>query len=479
MRTENDFLGEVNIENNAYYGIHSVRARNNFPDSTPFHIEWYKAIGIVKQASFICIQNFKKAILAKYPEKLDLLRLASDEIQIALINSAIDVSSGKLFNHFIVPAMQGGAGTSINMNVNEIITNNAIEKLGQRLGNYDIIDPIENTNQFQSTNDVIPTALTVAVMQLLNELEEGINSMREVLEKKETEYRNTLRIAYTQMQQAVPSSYGQLFGAYNDALSRDWWRVSKCFERIKTVNLGGGATGSGISIPRFYIMEVVGELKKLTNLPITQSENLSETTSNLDSLVEVHAMLKAHAVNLEKMVNDIRLLASDIAGNEIEIPAKQVGSSIMPGKVNPVIPEYISAIAKKIYANDSLITQMAAQGTLELNANIPIVGHALIESIKWLIGANKTIRENLLTGLIVNEQKAIKKLYASPAVCTALSPVIGYNKASELAKYMKNNECNIFEANEQLNLIDKNRMEDFMKSGFLLQKGFSIKDILD
>lgn len=479
MRTENDFLGELNIDNNAYYGIHSIRAKNNFPDSTPFHIEWYKAIGIVKQASYTCIQNFKKAILAQYPEKIDLLKLTSDEIQIALVNSAIDVSSGKLFEHFIVPAIQGGAGTSINMNVNEIITNNALEKIGQRLGNYDIIDPIETANLFQSTNDVIPTALTVAVMQLLNELEEGINSMREVIEKKETEYRNTLRIAYTQMQHAVPSSYGQLFGAYNDALSRDWWRVSKCFERIKTVNLGGGATGSGISIPRFYIMEVVGELKKLTNLPITQSENLTETTSNLDSLVEVHAILKAHAVNLEKMVNDIRLLGSDIAGNEIEIPAKQVGSSIMPGKINPVIPEYINAIAKKIYANDSLITQMAAQGTLELNANIPIIGHALIESIKWLIGANDTLRKNLLKDLKVNEAKALKKLYASTAVCTALSPIIGYNKASELAKYMKKNDCSIFEANEQLKTIETHRIEELMKPGFLLQKGFSIKDIIE
>ncbi len=479
MRTENDFLGEVNIDNNAYYGIHSVRAKNNFPDTTPFHIEWYKAIGLVKQAAYITIQNLKKATIAKYPEKLDLLRLASDEKQTALVNSAIDVSKGKLFEHFITPAMQGGAGTSINMNVNEIITNNAIEKLGQRIGNYDILDPIEHTNQFQSTNDVIPTALTVAVMQLLNDLENGINSMREVLEKKESEYRNTLRIGYTQMQQAVPSSYGQLFAAYNDALSRDWWRVSKCFERIKTVNLGGGATGSGISIPRFYIMEVVPELKKLTGLPITQSENLSETTSNLDTLVEVHAILKAHAVNLDKMVNDIRLLGSDIAGNEIEIPAKQVGSSIMPGKINPVIPEYINAIAKKIYANDSLITQMAAQGTLELNANIPIIGHALIESIKWLIGANETLRVNLLTELKVNAKKAIKKLYESPAVCTALSPVIGYNKATKLAKYMKANECDIFEANQSLKLFPDEKLKEFMQPGFLLQKGFSLKDIIN
>lgn len=478
MRKEQDFLGEVEIEDNVLYGIHALRAKDNFPDNTLFHIEWYKAIGLVKQAAYNTIENFIKAVESKYPEKLSGLTLPSFETLQFLQKSAIEISNGKHFEHFIVPAIQGGAGTSINLNINEIIANSSLIKLGKQQGEYSYIDPIEQANLFQSTNDVIPTALTVAVMQLLNNLEHGINAMREHIEKLESEHRNTLRLAYTQMQQAVPSSFGQLFGAYNDAFSRDWWRISKCFERIKVVNLGGGATGSGIAIPRFYLMEVVPELKKLTGLPITQSENLTETTSNLDAYVEVHAMLKAHAVNLRKMVNDLRLLGSDIANNEISLPEKQIGSSIMPGKVNPIIPEYIVSICEKIFANDALITNLAAQGTLELNANIPSIGHALLESIKWLIGANKTISKNLMVGLEINAKTATHKLFRSPAVCTAISPFIGYNKASELAKFMKDKNCDIFEANITLDLVDQRQITEYMKPGFLLQKGFSVKDII-
>ena len=478
MRKEHDFLGEVELDDKALYGIHAVRAKNNFPDNTTFHIDWYKAIGVVKQAAYNTIENFTDAVKAKYPEKVSLLNLPNKEIIKALQKSAVEIANGNYNEHFIVPAIQGGAGTSINLNVNEIIANSSLLKLGHSPGNYSLIDPIEQANQFQSTNDVIPTALTVAAIKLLEKLELSINSMREKLEKLESEHRNSLRLAYTQMQQAVPSSFGQLFSAYNDAFSRDWWRVSKCFERIKTVNLGGGATGSGIAIPRFYIMEVVPELKKITGLPITQSENLTETTSNLDGFVEVHAMLKAHAVNLHKMVNDLRLLGSDIVNKEISLPEKQVGSSIMPGKVNPVIPEYIIAVCEKIFANDALITNLAAQGTLELNANIPTIGHALLESIKWLLGANKTIEQNMLTGIVVNNKVAANKLFKSPAVCTAISPVIGYNKATELANFMKEKKCDIFEANISLDLIDQRQMEEYMKPGFLLQKGFSVKDII-
>ncbi|MBI9066105.1 MAG: aspartate ammonia-lyase, partial [Salinivirgaceae bacterium] len=441
--------------------------------------EWYKAIGLVKQACYLTALSFKKAVEKKYPEKLSKLNLASNEVFEELIKQAIKLSQGEYFEDFIIPAIQGGAGTSINMNVNEIITNAALVDLGNKPGEYHIIDPIEQANIYQSTNDVIPTSLTLTVMILLNELEEAINSMREKVETLEKKYRSTIRTGYTQMQQAVPSSYGQLFGAYNDALSRDWWRVSKAFERIKTVNLGGGATGSGIAIPRYYIIEVVNELKKLTGLPITQSENLTESTSNLDSFVEVHAILKSHAVNLEKMVNDLRLLSSDLLKNkEIQIPARQTGSSIMPGKVNPVIPEFVISASNKIYANDALITNLCSQGMLELNAYIPTIGHALIESIKLLIGSCSTIGQNLLDGLVVNTEIAHNNLYNSPSVCTALSPIIGYNKAAELAKEMKENECSIFEANASLKLLENSELKKLMEPGFLLQKGFTIKDIL-
>ncbi len=477
-RIEKDFLGEKRINKNDLFGIHSLRARDNFPDKSPFHLEWYKAIGLTKLACYLTYDSFKSAVLEKYSEKNLPLKLFDKEIITALIEAAEEVAEGKYFNHFIVPAIQGGAGTSINMNVNEIIANEALLKLDHTPGEYNIIDPIEHANIFQSTNDVIPTSLKVAAIKLLEQLEEKINELRFDIEAIENKTRNTLRIGYTQMQEAVPSSYAMLFSTYNEALSRDWWRVSKCFERIKVVNLGGSAIGTGISVPRYFIMEVVPTLQRLTNLPITRSENMPDATNNLDSFVEVHAILKAHAVNLEKMVSDIRLLSSDVTGNnEIQIPQKQVGSSIMPGKVNPVIPEFVISAAHKIYANDGLITSLSAQGCLDLNAYLPTIGNALLESIKLLIAANQTLKENLFKDLTVDAKTSEDRLYRSPAVTTALSPYIGYNKAAELAKEMKSSKKDIFQANKKLNLIEDKKLKQILSPQNLLKMGFTLKDI--
>jgi aspartate ammonia-lyase len=364
------------------------------------------------------------------------------------------------------------------MNVNEIIANLSLRELGYAPGAYHMVDPIESANVYQSTNDVIPTALTIAAMQLLTALEDKINDTRMQLEHLETTYRNTLRLAYTQMQEAVPSTYGQLFSTYSEALSRDWWRVSKAFERIKVVNLGGGATGTGISLPRFYVMEVVSQLKKDTKLPVTQGENLADATSNTDRFVEVHAIMKAHAVNLEKIVSDLRLLSSGITREkEIIIPQKQVGSSIMPGKVNPVIPEFIISGAHQIYANDQLISSLSAQGCLDLNAYLPSIGHALLQSLKLLIGMNESIRHHLLEGLRVREEVARARVYECPAISTCVSPIVGYNKATELAKYMERHEKDIFEANRDLGILNHRTLEKILKPEYLLQKGFSLKDI--
>jgi aspartate ammonia-lyase len=478
MRIEHDFLGALDIPKDALYGIHAARAKRNFPLSNTFPTEWYQNMGIVKQACYETIAALKIAISQKYPEKLNCLKLPEDAVLNALLKASIEITQGQHFNNFIVPATQGGAGTSINMNVNEILANRALLIQGFKPGAYEKTDPIEHANLYQSTNDVVPTALRVTLLQLLDKLELAINQTRQPLEKLENKYRNSLRTGFTQMQQAVPSSFGQLFGAYNDALSRDWWRVSKSFERLKTVNLGGGATGTGLSIPRFFIMEVVPTLKKLTGLPITQSENLTETTSNLDTLVEVHAILKAHAVNLEKMGSDLRLLSSDLMlRHEVQLPAKQTGSSIMPGKVNPVIVEYLISAAHKIYSNDMLITQLAAMGNLELNAYLPEIGCAFIESIKLLIACNQTLASNLLNELIVNEPIAKENLFSSPSVCTALIPVIGYHKASLLAKIMQANQCSIFEANKIAQVIASEKLEQLMMPGSLLQKGFSVNDL--
>lgn len=479
-RVERDFLGEMQINKNALYGIHSLRARENFPDCTPFHIEWYKAIGLTKLACYQTYDSFKSAILEKQGENDLPVNLFDKSIITALIESAEKVAEGKFFNHFIVPAVQGGAGTSINMNINEIIANESLIKIDHNPGEYNIIDPIEHANIYQSTNDVIPTSLKIAAIKLLVELEEKINDLRFDIEAIENKYRNKLRIGYTQMQEAVPSSYAMLFSTYNEALSRDWWRVSKCFERIKVVNLGGSAIGTGISVPRYFIMEVVSTLQRLTNLPITRSENLSDATNNMDSLVEVHAILKSHAVNLEKIVSDLRLLASDVVGkNDINISRKQVGSSIMPGKVNPVIPEFVISVAHKVYANDVLITSLSAQGCLDLNAYLPVIGHALLDSIKLLIAVNKTLKENLFKGLEINSDIAEDKLYHSPAITTALSPYIGYNNAAKLAKEMKKTKKDIFRVNSKLKLIEPDRLEKILAPENLLKLGFTLKDITE
>ncbi|MCF6241632.1 MAG: hypothetical protein L3J74_09835 [Bacteroidales bacterium] len=479
MRTEKDFLGEQRIPDTALYGIHSVRANVNFPYKFSFSLNWYKAVGVTKLAVYRSYRKYKQAALKKYPDKGKKINFINDEILNLLIETANEVSEGNYFEHFIVPAIQGGAGTSINLNVNEIIANASLVKMGKQPGDYSVIDPFEHANIFQSTNDVVPTSLKLTVLRLLLGLEDEINNLRSKIEFLEKENQTSLRIAYTQMQEAVPSSYGRLFSGYSEALSRDWWRISKCFERIKQVNLGGTAIGSGITAARFYIMEVVQELQRLTKLPITRAENLEDNTANLDTYVEILGVLKAHAVNLEKFANDLRLLSSDLLiDKDICIPMRQTGSSIMPGKVNPVISEYIISIAHKIYANDQLISSLSGQGILDLNPYLPAIGHALIESLELLIAANQSFNHNLISGISVNINAAAQKLYRSPAIVTALLPYIGYNKSALLAKMMKKQAIDVFAANKQIQLISDEKLKSILSIDNLLKTGFILNDLI-
>lgn len=480
MRKEKDPLGEMNIPDDALYGIHSLRARENFPDKTPFHSEWYQAMATVKRACYLTATEFLGKARERYPDIHKKIKTITPRILSALIESATECEKGEYYGHFIVPAISGGAGTSINMNINEIITNTSLAKLGMPYGTYDQIDPVEHANIFQSTNDVVPTALRVAVMRLLGQLEESINTVRSNTENLENKHRNDLRIAYTQMQEAVPSTFGRLFSAYSDALSRDWWRISKCFERIKVVNLGGSAIGTALTVPNYFASEVVKTLQRITDLPVTRGENLSDVTSNLDPFVEIHGILKAHAVNLEKIVNDLRLLASDIRGNsEIQLPGKQVGSSVMPGKINPVIPEFVISSVHRIYSNDSLIVSLAAQGCLELNAYLPVIGHALIESLKLLIACDVSIADHLLDGLVVNTEIARDNLYRSPSITTALLPYLGYNRSGEIARYMREQRVGIFEANQKLHFLNENKLNKILQPENLVKAGYHLKDLLE
>ncbi len=478
MRSEKDFIGERQLCEDALYGIHSIRAKENFPDNSPFPMEWYQAMATVKKACFLTAKEF----FTKAKDKFDLNKLniktISNEIFDAMIQSAEECEQGEHFDQFVLPGISGGAGTSINMNVNEIIANISLKKTGHSPGEYNIIDPIEDANIFQSTNDVVPTALRIAIMKLLLKLEASVNASRGETERLEKKYRNILRLGYTQMQEAVPTTFGRLFGSYNDALSRDWWRISKCLERIKVVNIGGSAIGTSVAVPAYFVNEVVTKLQTITKLPVTRGENLSDATSNIDSLVEVHGIIKAHAVNLEKISNDIRILASDLHGGEIEIPKKQLGSSIMPGKVNPVIPEFVISSTARIYANDTLITSLSAQGCLELNAYIPAIGIAIIESLKLLIACNKTMKDNLFSGLKVNWKVSETRVMNSPAITTILLPYIGYYKAVDLAKYMKEKKTDVVKANDALKIMDKAKLKETLKPEKIIRGGYKLKDLL-
>jgi aspartate ammonia-lyase len=480
MRTEKDFLGEMLLPADALYGVHSLRAKENFPDKSAFPLEWYQAMAIVKRACYMTAKEFYKKTKERFDTDLMNVKLIDESLLDILIESAAECEESLHSEHFIVPAISGGAGTSINMNMNEILTNLSLQKLGHKPGDYSFIDPIEHANIFQSTNDIVPTALRIAIMKLLNNLEESVNHSRVSIENIEKKYRDRLRMGYTQMQEAVPTTFGRLFSSYSDALSRDWWRISKCHERIKVVNLGGSAIGTSITLPRYFVTEVVRTLQQITGLPVTHGENLVDATNNLDPFVEVHGMLKAHAVNLEKMVNDLRLLSSDIfCVPEIEIPQKQAGSSIMPGKVNPVIPEFVISSVHRVYSNDSLITSLCAQGCLELNAYLPVIGSAFLESINLLIACNQTINSNLLKDLTINAETAESKVFKSPAITTALIPYIGYNKATEVAKYMKQNKKDIYKVNEDLKFIQESKLREILKPENLVRGGFSVKDLLE
>jgi len=479
MRREKDFLGEKELDDSVLYGIHSVRARGNFPDATPFHEEWYRAMALTKRACYLTAAAFFSEAGKQYDLKKLNIRVVSSDTLDSLAAAAAECEEGKYFDAFIVPAISGGAGTSINMNVNEIIANRALQLTGRKPGDYDHIDPIEDANIFQSTNDVVPTALRVASMRLLLELEEVINALRSAVEGLEKRYRNTLRTAYTQMQEAVPSTFGRLFSSYSDALARDWWRVSKCLERIKVVNLGGSATGTSITVPKYFVTEVVPRLQQLSGLPVTRGENLSDATSNLDPFVEVHGIIKAHAVTMEKMVSDLRLLASDLHGTHaLKIPGKQTGSSIMPGKVNPVITEFVVSCAHRVYSNDQLVAGLSAQGCLELNAYLPAIGHALLESLKLLIAAGRSAAVNMLGEIEIDPGASEASVLSSPSVTTALLPLIGYGKAAEMAALMKKEKIDIFEANERLGYVEREKLKELLRPENMMQGGYRLKDFI-
>lgn len=421
-REEFDSIGVRMIPADAYYGVQSLRGAENFNiTGRKLHPEFIRAMAELKKAS------------AQTNKGVGVL---DEKIADAIITACDEILDGKLIDNFITDAVQGGAGTSANMNANEVIANRAIELLGGAKGNYKIVHPNDHVNCGQSTNDVIPSAGRIALIRLIRRASESLVALKEAFEKKAEEFGSVVKMGRTEMQDAVPISFGQVFGAFASAISRDVRRFELAEKEMSMLNMGGTAIGTGINAHPDYIKNIVSNVSAVTGLALVQADDLVDATQNLDSFVHVSGIVKSAAVTLSKISNDIRLMSSGprTGFGEINIPAKQNGSSIMPGKINPVMPEVMSQIAFNIIGNDTTVTLAAEAGQLELNAFEPVLFYRLFESLDTLRNGAEVFRKECIEGITVNVSKCRDDLERSISLVTALCPHIGYTKAARIAK---------------------------------------------
>ncbi|MCX5670150.1 MAG: aspartate ammonia-lyase [Planctomycetota bacterium] len=420
-RKECDLLGERDVPADALHGIHTERAIENFPlAGRPVHPALVHAYGTVKLA---CARTNHE--LGRW----------DDEKFRAIEAACMEMMEGMLDRHVVVDALQGGAGTSTNMNVNEVLANRALQILGRPLGDYAALDPVDDLNLHQSTNDTYPTALRVAAIGLLRRLEREATALLEEFQKREKEMAGIVKVGRTQLQDAVLTTLGREMSAYAEAFARDRWRIYKCEERLRVVNLGGTAIGTGLAAPRTYIFRAIDHLRDITGLGLARAENLVEATQNTDAFVEVSGILKALASNLLKIATDLRLLSSGPEGGigELRLPPRQAGSSIMPGKVNPVIPEAVSQAAMVVMANDQTITIACSMGNLELNTFLPVIADALLGSLTLLARACLIFRTLCVAGLAADAERCRRHVESATASVTALVEGIGYEAATRVA----------------------------------------------
>ena len=421
-RTEKDSIGAKDIPEDVYYGVQSLRAAENFQiTGLNMHPDIINSLACIKKAA--AITNNEIGMLDK--TKTDAITKACDEIL-----------SGKFHMDFIVDPIQGGAGTSLNMNANEVIANRAIEILGGKKGDYTIINPNDHVNCGQSTNDVVPTAGKMTSLRLLKKLKVELHRLYDAFCIKADEFDHVIKMGRTQMQDAVPIRLGQEFRAYSVALLRSIKRMDKAMDELRIINMGGTAVGTGINADKNYLEKIVPKLVELSGLELVQADDLIDATQNLDSFVALSGAIKACAVTLSKIANDLRLMSSGPRAGfyEINLPAKQNGSSIMPGKVNPVIPEVVNQVAFNIIGNDMTITMAAEAGQLELNAFEPIIFYCMFQSIDTLAYAVNTFVENCVVGITANETRCRYLVENSVGIITAICPHVGYQKAAEIAK---------------------------------------------
>ena len=392
-RVERDSIGVKDIPEDVYYGVQSLRAAENFHiTGLNIHPEIINSLAYIKKAA--AITNCEVGLLEKKKAQ-------------AIVQACDEIVSGKFHNEFIVDPVQGGAGTSLNMNANEVIANRAIEILGGKKGDYTIINPNDDVNCGQSTNDVIPTAGKMTSLRLLQNLKKQLLRLYDALNEKATEFDHIIKMGRTQMQDAVPIRLGQEFKAYSVAIMRDIHRMDKAMDEMRTLNMGGTAIGTGINADEGYLRRIVPNLTEISGMDFIQAFDLIDSTQNLDPFVAVSGAVKACAVTLSKMSNDLRLMSSGprTGFGEINLPAKQNGSSIMPGKVNPVIPEVVNQVAFNIIGNDVTITMAAEAGQLELNAFEPIIFYCMFQSIDTLGYAVQTLVDNCIVGITANEAR--------------------------------------------------------------------------
>lgn len=392
-----------------------------------------------------------------------------DSERSCFISIALNEAIKGQHNHcHLIDPLSGGAGTSLHMNINETIASRAMELAAKKKIKIEI-HPLDHVNLHQSTNDVIPTAIHIAVYRQLHRLETEINLTLLLLQEKEQRFANVLKLGRTQLMPAVPTTLGKTFSAYAEVLGRDRWRLAKCLERIRVVTLGGTAIGSGIAAPRSYIFEVIKTLRQNTGLPLSRAENLVDYTQNQDALAEVFALVKVFSLNLEKMANDLRLMT--LLG-EISLPEVQAGSTIMPSKVNPVIPEMLIIISKKVQGNELTAASCIAHGELELNAFLPFIGYLLLESLDILSQGLERFRTRCLKDLTANEDLCKSNLFQNPASATLLIQKIGYSGAQIVANHLKNNAGSLMSSVLALGVLSQDEMNTLLSPESLSQLGY-------
>jgi aspartate ammonia-lyase len=458
-RTEHDLLGNREVPADAYYGIHTLRAVENFPiTGTPIshYPELIRALAQIKMAA------------ARANHDLGLLnRIRTD----AIVEACREIEAGKLHDQFVVDVIQGGAGTSTNMNANEVIANRALEILGHQRGDYLHLHPNEHVNMSQSTNDVYPTALKVATYMSIFRLVDTMGYLRAAFQRKAEEFRDVLKMGRTQLQDAVPMTLGQEFSTYAVMLGEDEERLKEAALLIREINLGATAIGTGINAHPHYAPLVCGLLAGISGVPVVTSPNLIEATQDCGSFVQLSGVLKRVAVKLSKTCNDLRLLSSGPRAGfgEINLPARQAGSSIMPGKVNPVIPEVVNQIAFEVIGNDMTVTFAAEAGQLQLNAFEPIIAHSMFKSISHLRQGCLILADRCVDGISANRERLEASVRNSIGIVTALNPFIGYANATEIATEAHLTGKGVAELVEARGLMTAEALADVLRPEVLTQ----------